>query len=306
MKRLVASVLSVSITLSAIAPSFAESKKYADNSTRDIAAGVAAGAAFVGSAATLPITGGLAAVAPVAPVLVTPAVAAVEAIAPVLLTPAIEASTITSYVVGDSFAAHATGIAVGKSVGLEAIHASLHALGDTFAEATMLEVGNTAPHFIATVTETAGSPAVYSAGVAGTPGSPAVYSAGSAGSPGIVANRPDSILGIQTATLIQGAAIGLFVGGVLIPWITGTNINPSGADVLVCEGFKMPSGKQYRYVGRKIFEQCLPEVAPTPKVAKAPSIGVSPNTPERPAPTVRPADEPKMAPAAIKRLPNKG
>jgi hypothetical protein len=315
MKKLVASMLSVSMVLSAVAPSFAESKKYADQSTRDIAVGSAATAAFLATSVTAPITGGLVGASAVAPVLITPAVAAVAAVAPALVIPAVEAvAASTIYTVGDTFAVNALcdlGITaeIGSTVSLTTLESALVPLGDTFAEATMIEVGNHAAHFVVTeVAAVPGSPAVFSAGTPGVAGSPAVYSQGVAATQGVTPYRPDSLFGIQTATLIQGAAIGLFVGGVLIPWITGTNINPSGADVLVCDGFDPASGKGYRYgKGTNIFEQCMPKVAATPQVAKPPaSIGLSPNTPARPAPTVRPSDEPAMAPAPVKRLPKKG
>jgi hypothetical protein len=315
MKKLIASVLSVSMVLSAIAPSFAESKRYVDQSTRDILVGSTATAAFLATTVAAPITGGLVGTAAVAPAVVIPAVpavaatAAIPAVAPAIIAPSVVAEALAAGVtslpagatilVGDAYAAAATHLAIGEAVSTTAVQAALPILHDTLVEAFSLEVGNTAPHFLV---QTAGVPGV--AGTPGVAGSPAVYSAGSAGTPGVTAYRPDSLFGIQTATLIQGAAIGLFVGGVLIPWITGTNINPSGVDVLTCEGFKVPSGKQYRYVSRAVFAQCLPEVA---KASTAKSIGLSPNTPAAPKLDYqRPTSIAPVGPAPIKRLPKKG
>jgi hypothetical protein len=304
MKKLVASMLSVSMVLSAVAPSFAESKKYADQSTRDIAVGSAATAAFLATSVTAPITGGLVGASAVAPVLITPAVAAVAAVAPIAAVPATititaeaaEAASMISLANGGAaFQAGTYALTTAEASAVQgALDIAMHAMDPAW---------QVIAHGVSTTVEIPGV-----AGIPGVTGSPAVYSQGVAATQGVTPYRPDSLFGIQTATLIQGAAIGLFVGGVLIPWITGTNINPSGADVLVCDGFDPASGKAYRYgKGTNIFEQCMPKVAATPQVAKPPaSIGLSPNTPARPAPTVRPSDEPVMAPAPVKRLPKKG
>jgi hypothetical protein len=287
-------VLAFVITAQSVAPAFAESKLYdtsSSDNTNSTAVGLAVGVGAVAAIGT-PVIGAVTTlVAPaIAPALIVPAIAALPATV-TITAGAAEAASIIS--IANGGVAFNAGTFVAGSAEASAIQGAA-----SISMNAMDPLWKTIQHGITENAAVPGSDAIYSSG------SQAVYrTVGQA--------QPDKLLGISTVTLIQGLAAS-WVATIAFDMITGKHQNPTGTHVLVCDGFKAPSGKSYRFSKRVAkFDQCKEKSAVTPVVNPI-SIDrktkvVKPSKVTAPQFLAPPAVAPKfLAPPAVKNLPAKG
>jgi hypothetical protein len=144
---------------------------------------------------------------------------------------------------------------------------------------------------------------------------PVVAPSAPAAAPAMSQARPDTVFGVSTAALIQGAAVGM-LAHIAYDMITGKHQNPTGANQLTCESLlAKPSGKAYRYqpttskTSAAFSKLCgTAAVVSTTKVeTKTNVIKVARKAAAETVKVPSSVPAPKfLAPPAVKRLPAKG